>query len=197
MAVSLEEITAHYAALLATRRGRAFVALSVAILVIFTLANITNRGYHQPSINLDRVSKKKKNGTDWSKFAYIQYATNSEYLCNAVMLLQSLHHLKSRADRVLMYPEKMLPDPEDMDGGGFQEGELLVKARDEYGVKLVPIQLQHKDTIDGACIFAKGRRVKLLLILSQTHGPTLIPSCWLSTRLSTSVSLPSIQTQPF
>ncbi|KAL6901549.1 hypothetical protein GGI43DRAFT_383159 [Trichoderma evansii] len=42
----------------------------------------------------------------------------------------------------------MLPDPKDLDGRGFEEGELLVKARDEYGVKLVPIQVQHKDTVD-------------------------------------------------
>lgn len=30
-----------------------------------------------------------------------------------------------------MYPANMLPDPEDMDGGGFQEGELLLKAQDD------------------------------------------------------------------
>lgn len=68
------------------------------------------------------------------------------------MLLQSLHHLKSRAERVLMYAAEMLLDPEDMDGGGFQ-GELLVKARDEYGVKLVPIQVQHRDAAAGTCSF--------------------------------------------
>ncbi|KAL7900691.1 hypothetical protein HDV64DRAFT_276495 [Trichoderma sp. TUCIM 5745] len=42
----------------------------------------------------------------------------------------------------------MLLDPEDVDSGDFQEGELLVKARDEYGVKLVPIQVQYRDTAD-------------------------------------------------
>lgn len=149
MAVNLEKIAAHYVALLTTRRGRAIISLSVVIAVIFTLINTTDRVYQQPPINLERIPK-TNNDTDWSKFAYIQYATSSEYLCNAVMLLQSLHHLGSRADRVLMYPEKMLSDPEDIYGGGFEEGELLVKARDEYGVKLVPIQVQHKDTVDGA-----------------------------------------------
>ncbi|KAM0476368.1 hypothetical protein ACHAPX_006279 [Trichoderma viride] len=41
----------------------------------------------------------------------------------------------------------MLPDLADVDGGGFQEGELLAKARDEYGVKLVPIQTQYERVI--------------------------------------------------
>ncbi|UKZ71988.1 uncharacterized protein TrAtP1_012928 [Trichoderma atroviride] len=151
MAVDLDKIASHYLAPLTARRSRAILVPIIVIAVIFTLISITDRAYQQPSINIERASE-TEDITDWSKFAYIQYATSSEHLCNAVMLLQSLHHLKSRADRVLMYAAEMLPDPKDMDGGGSQEGELLVKVRDEYGVKLVPIQVQHGDTADGACI---------------------------------------------
>jgi hypothetical protein len=155
MAVDLEKITAHYIALLATRRGRAIAILIVAIIIIFTLVNIANDAYQRPSTVLDKGSKKKSDA-DWSRFAYTQYVTSSEYLCNAIMLLQKLHHLKSRADRVLMYPEEMLPDPEDRDDRGLYDAELIIKARDEYGVKLVPIEVQHKDTIDGKCSLCFG-----------------------------------------
>jgi hypothetical protein len=151
MISNLEKIISHYLALLTARRSRAILGSIAAIAAIFTLINITDRTYQQPTISLERIST-IEDVTDWSKFAYIQYATSDEYLCNAVMVLQSLHHLKSRADRVLMYPKRMLPNPEEMDGGGSHEGELLVKARDEYGVKLMPIQVLHKDTTD--CAFA-------------------------------------------
>ncbi|KAL7800129.1 glycosyltransferase family 8 protein [Trichoderma ceciliae] len=147
MGISLEKITAHYVALLATRRGHAIVVLTIAILTIYVFLTRASDYHHQQSAILDR-SPKKKDDTDWSKFAYTQYATSSEYLCNSVMLLQRLHHLRSRADRVLMYPAHMLPDPEAQDGGGFHDAELLIKARDEYGVNLVPVRVQHRDTVD-------------------------------------------------
>ncbi|KAK0738622.1 nucleotide-diphospho-sugar transferase [Schizothecium vesticola] len=47
----------------------------------------------------------EQHNTDWSRFAYVQYVTNSAYLCNSVMLFETLHRLgTSRADRVMMYP---------------------------------------------------------------------------------------------
>lgn len=87
---------------------------------------------------------------DWSRFAYTQYVTNDEYLCNSVMLFESLHRLGSRADRVMMYPSHM-GDP------GAREGEtrsarLLIKARDEYGARLVPISVQRKNTDDSVSL---------------------------------------------
>ena len=32
-------------------------------------------------------------GVDWSQFAYTQYVTNLDYLCNSVMLFERLHQL--------------------------------------------------------------------------------------------------------
>lgn len=72
---------------------------------------------------------------DWSRFAYTQYATDSTHLCNSVMFFDRLHQLKSKASRVLMYPEGMLDKPSD-DAG------LLFKARDDYGVELVPFSVE-------------------------------------------------------
>ncbi|KAI8416826.1 hypothetical protein FOFC_03139 [Fusarium oxysporum] len=81
--------------------------------------------------------------TNWSRFAYAQYVTNSEYLCNSVMLFEALQHLRSRADRVMIYPPHMLGSDHKS-----SNARLLAKARDKYDVKLVPITVRHKDNTD-------------------------------------------------
>ncbi|WAO89050.1 Glucose N-acetyltransferase 1 [Fusarium falciforme] len=81
---------------------------------------------------------------DWSRFAYTQYVTNSEYLCNSVMFFESLHRLSSKADRVMMFPSRMLKGEDDESS----DARLLIKARDSYNVKLVPITIQHRDNAD-------------------------------------------------
>ncbi|KAK4168483.1 nucleotide-diphospho-sugar transferase [Cladorrhinum sp. PSN259] len=84
---------------------------------------------------------------NWSRFAYIQYVTNSHYLCNSVMLFESLHRLGSRADRVMMYPSHMLdPNSPEKKRDNDRDRQLLLKARDEYDAKLVPIAVYRKDT---------------------------------------------------
>lgn len=80
-------------------------------------------------------------GVDWSRFAYTQYATNSAYLCNSVMIFETLHRLGSKADRLLMYPASMKADP----SSDNADSKLLIKAQKEYGVKLQPIEVQHRD----------------------------------------------------
>ncbi|TAQ88022.1 hypothetical protein B7494_g3637 [Chlorociboria aeruginascens] len=77
---------------------------------------------------------------DWSRFAYTQYVTNSEYLCNSVMLFEILHRLGSKADRLMMYPADMHLDS----SSDNRESRLLLKAQTEYGVHLMPIQVQHR-----------------------------------------------------
>nr|RBQ98138.1 hypothetical protein FVER53263_11624 [Fusarium verticillioides] len=85
-------------------------------------------------------------GGDWSRFAYIQYVTNEDYLCNSVMIFEALHRLGSKADRLLMYPQEML-DPE-AEYASSHGGKLLIRARDEYNVTLQPIEIQHRDGQD-------------------------------------------------
>jgi hypothetical protein len=80
-------------------------------------------------------------GVDWSRFAYTQYATSTAYLCNSVMLFETLHRLGSRADRLLMHPSSMKADPD----SDSTESRLLLKAQKEYNVKLAPIEVQHRD----------------------------------------------------
>jgi len=73
---------------------------------------------------------------DWSQYAYIQYVTDKNYLCNSLMIFQSLQRLGSRAERLMMYPEQWFLDPE------ASNSTLLRQARDDYGVKLVPVRVQ-------------------------------------------------------
>lgn len=73
--------------------------------------------------------------TDWSHFAYVQYVTNLPYLCNSLMLFESLHRLGCKPDRVMMYPSQFSLE------GNHTEARLLRKARDEYKVILNPIEV--------------------------------------------------------
>ena len=80
--------------------------------------------------------RKTWESTDWSQFAYVQYVTNLPYLCNSVMLFESLHRLDCKPDRLMMYPSGFsLTDDS-------AESRLLRKARDEYRVILKPIEIQ-------------------------------------------------------
>ena len=76
--------------------------------------------------------------TDWSRFAYVQYATDPQSMCNAYMVFEALKRLGSKADRVLLYPntwDAARNDPKD------RTSQLLFRAKKTYGAKLKPIQL--------------------------------------------------------
>ncbi|KFA46159.1 hypothetical protein S40293_03814 [Stachybotrys chartarum IBT 40293] len=77
---------------------------------------------------------------NWSRFAYTQYATDRDTLCNAVMIFESLHRLESKADRVLLYPLEML-NPLVPEENASDDARLLLRARDDYHVHLVPITI--------------------------------------------------------
>lgn len=95
---------------------------------------------HPP--NAEPVAECAEKMVDWSRFAYTQYITNTEYLCNSVMLFETLHRLGSKADRLMMYPARMHPDPDPTSTS--TESRLLLKAQNDYGVKLMPIEVQHR-----------------------------------------------------
>ena len=75
---------------------------------------------------------------EWSQFAYVQYVTNLSYLCNSLMLFESLHRLGCKPDRLMMYPSQFSLEDDSV------ESRLLNKARDEYRVILKPIEVQRK-----------------------------------------------------
>ncbi len=85
---------------------------------------------HAPSLPYKNV--------DWSHYAYSQYATDSAYLCNAVMVFEALSRLGSKADRILFYPEEW---DLDISSSTDRDSQLLVKAREYYNVKLIPVDI--------------------------------------------------------
>ena len=89
---------------------------------------------HKPSLLYKNV--------DWSHYAYSQYATDSAYLCNAVMVFEALSRLGSKADRILFYPQEW---DLDIASSTDRDSQLLVKAQEYYNVKLIPVDIPQKD----------------------------------------------------
>ena len=95
-----------------------------------------------PHLNYDKI--------DWSRFAYTQYATSETYLCNSVMLFETLQRLGSRADRVLFYPKEWdLVVENESD----RISQLLVMAKEKLKVQMVPV------TIEGIPTGGEGARL--------------------------------------
>lgn len=86
---------------------------------------------------------------NWSRYAYTQYVTNAAYLCNSVMIFETLFRQGSKPDRLMMYPGSMM-DPAETNPSS-EDARLLVKARDQYKVKLVPVSVQRRVGGDGEC----------------------------------------------
>jgi hypothetical protein len=77
----------------------------------------------------------------WLDFAYVQYVTNAQYLCNSLMIFEALRRYNTKADLLMMYDNRW-QEPSEVVATTPYESRLLVKARDEYKAKLVPIQVQ-------------------------------------------------------
>ena len=75
------------------------------------------------------------------------------------MLFEILHRSGNRADRLLMYPSNFqLQEGTDQS----TESRLLRRARDQYNVKLKPIEVQRSDGGDGkSCWVFQLRNIKL------------------------------------
>ncbi|KAJ6041356.1 uncharacterized protein N7446_010753 [Penicillium canescens] len=91
---------------------RAIIAIFIILVLIQSLLILTDGptvaylpSHHGVQADVDAV--------DWSRFAYTQYVTNTAYLCNSVMLFETLHRLNSKPDRVMMYPSEFSLDEND------------------------------------------------------------------------------------
>lgn len=115
------------------RRRRYIVAfVTFAIIFWFFLVPGTN---HSLTFVLNEHTTAQ---VDWSKYAYSQYATDQHYLCNSLMVFDSLQQLHSPADRLLFYPKTWDIDVHDSKD---RISQLLVLARDKYKVKLRPVDI--------------------------------------------------------
>jgi len=81
---------------------------------------------------------------DWSQFAYTQYVTNTDYLCNSLMIFETLHRMGSKADRLLLYPTTLLNANTT---GDSTVDHLLARANTDYNVRLISIEEQHKSNV--------------------------------------------------
>lgn len=138
-------------------------AALITILILVTLLSLSHRfdSFQYPFLGGGpdaTLADPTNNPTmDWSQFAYVQYVTDEEYLCNSVMMFEALHRLGSRPDRVMLYPSSMFPDPDNSLPPTPNHNEtLLVKARDQYNVKLVPIEVLSRNTTDGTTPFLRA-----------------------------------------
>jgi hypothetical protein len=75
---------------------------------------------------------------NWHRYAYSLYATDSATLCHAVLIFDALARFGSKADRVLFYPQNW---DTHVENSRDRDSQLLVLARDTYGVKLQPVKL--------------------------------------------------------
>ncbi|KAK5999082.1 Glucose N-acetyltransferase 1 [Cladobotryum mycophilum] len=144
--------------ILSSRRTRLASCIG-AILVLLLLLSSRSRtdlpsmsAWHQTtSKQIDRSKhtymSPPADSIDWTRFAYFQYVTNDEYLCNSIMIFEALHQLGSKADRVLLYPFQMMVNPNSKEVNDDQT-RLLIKARDEYNVRLKPVTVQRKANED-------------------------------------------------
>jgi alpha-N-acetylglucosamine transferase len=111
----------------------------------------------------------KHEGVDWTQFAYMQYVTVPDYLCNSLMILEALHRSGSKADRIMMYPQEWY----DREGNNTEVAttdRLLTQARDLYGTTLLPVKVQ---TIEKGDATWKDSFTKLLAF-NQTQYKRLI-----------------------
>jgi hypothetical protein len=75
---------------------------------------------------------------DWSRFAYVQYATDDHNLCNALMVFESLHRHGAKAQKVLLHNPQWASTSE---GGADRNSQLLSIAEKKYQVRLKPVRL--------------------------------------------------------
>lgn len=117
--------------LIQTKRFKSSIIISALVLfaLFWTLfAPYKYSGVHRPSAFLNKFST--QHDVDWSKLAYVQYATDAECLCHSVMVFESLRRLGTKAQLLLMYPAQFQPDQDN------EEGRLLKMAKDVYGARL-------------------------------------------------------------
>jgi alpha-N-acetylglucosamine transferase len=131
----------------ALRRVRTAFTVAALLLVGFLLSRSVKLSAPRQDTGMSSLHPSSSspatgdNGVRWSNFAYVQYITNGNYLCNSLMILEALHRSGAKADRVMMYPEEWKIS-EDNAPDDSTESKLLLRARDLYEAKLVPIKVQ-------------------------------------------------------
>ena len=127
------------------KRSRTTVA-STSLLLFFLVTLVylspwSSSRYNRITTNAEVLEKVAK-GIDWSRFAYVQYVTDVQYLCNSLMLFEILDRLGCRADRLMLYPN-VWTNATGVDQGFGDEIRLVQLVQERYRVHLQPIQVQY------------------------------------------------------
>ena len=134
------------------KRSRATIASTCLLLfflaALFYLSPWSSSRYTRITTNAE-VLEKVAIGIDWSRFAYVQYVTDVEYLCNSLMLFDILDRLGCRADRLMLYPD-IWTNATGVEQGGGDEIRLVQLAQERYRVHLQPIKVQYSLAAEGA-----------------------------------------------
>jgi hypothetical protein len=100
--------------------------------------------------------------TSPKRYAYVQYATGIDNICNSLQIFATLKASNSSAERVLIHSQEWSP----MDRS--PEGRLLKAARDSYDVVLKPVVVQEKlvkGQGDGQSA-SRSRKLELTLLIA-------------------------------
>ncbi|KAL8726221.1 MAG: hypothetical protein Q9166_006846 [cf. Caloplaca sp. 2 TL-2023] len=127
------------------RRFR-YIYFAFAAVILYLLATGHSPLSLLPQQAPKHLPSQRYTHVNWSRYAYFQYATSTAYLCNSVMIFEALDRLGSKADRILMYPEQW---DTHIESQADRDSQLLVKARDWYNVRLVPVDIPVRHEKDG------------------------------------------------
>jgi len=140
---------------LTTRKPRVIFIVGVTLLLAYVFArNLYRLSTSRQSPQPDYTAAKNRapyppaavgKNVIWTDYAYVQYVTDASYLCNSLMIFEALRRHGTRAELLMLYPQEW-----EVPGGVFEdetdatdyEGKLLARARDRYGARLSPIQVQ-------------------------------------------------------
>jgi alpha-N-acetylglucosamine transferase len=138
-------------------RGLRRVLLALLLIIVF--ANRFPLRAHRGSAPLDNIDPEQfPEGVDWSQYAYCQYVTNPQYLCNSVMIFEALDRVGAKASKVMMFPSNWDITNDD------DTGRLIRHAQARYNVQLSPNQVQH---LSGETTWADS--LTKLLAFNQTY----------------------------
>ena len=76
------------------------VALRLVVFSMSRFVKMENPGLHYiepPQRNNVSTPATGDDGLRWSDFAYVQYVTNRNYLCNSLMIIEALHRSGTKA----------------------------------------------------------------------------------------------------
>ncbi|KAH3688275.1 hypothetical protein WICPIJ_000746 [Wickerhamomyces pijperi] len=133
----------------------------------------THAKYISPEIINDIYSNTDLAAVDWSRYAYVLYATSPAHLCNSFMIFSALREYGSEADMVLILNEEFL-DTEGENGAKYAaEYKELMRQKDQLKLKYSPVPVVTKTDVDPGKMIWISSFTKLL-VFGETQYDRII-----------------------